>query len=132
MTIWTYINIILIIIILAFAANWIWTKIQAKTVGGKLTQEEFEAGKRKAQIIDVREKNAFKKSHILGARNVPMTMFKYQYSEIRPDLPVYLYSDSQALTLKAARILKKHGYKKIFWLEDSFDKWEGQTKASKY
>lgn len=132
MNIFTIINIILIIIILGFGLNWLWMKIQEKRVGGKLSQKEFEEGKRKAQIIDVREKNPFKKKHILGARNIPITMFKYQYQEIRPDLPVYLYSDSEALTLRAARILKKNGYDKVFWLEDPFDKWEGQVKTSKY
>lgn len=132
MNIFAIINIILIVIILAFGLNWLWLKIQARQVGGKLTQEEFEAGKRKAQIIDVREKNAFKKKHILGARNIPTSMFKYQYQEIRPDLPVYLYSDSQALTLRAAKYLKKHGYKQVYWLADPFDEWKGQTKASKY
>lgn len=126
------INIILIIIILSFGINWLWLKIQEKRVGGKLTQKQFEEGKRKAQIIDVREKNAFKKKHILGARNVPMTMFKYQYQEIRPDLPVYVYSDSEVLTLRAARFLKKHGYQDVHWLEDDFDQWKGQTKTSKY
>ncbi|CCI81814.1 rhodanese-like domain-containing protein [Lactobacillus hominis] len=131
-SVFTIINVILIVIILGFGLNWLWLKIQEKRVGGKLTQKQFEEGKRKAQIIDVREKTAFKKKHILGARNVPMTMFKYQYQEIRPDLPVYLYSDSQVLTLRAARFLKKHGYKKVYWLEDDFDQWKGQTKTSKY
>lgn len=126
------INTVLIIIILAFALNWLWQKIQEKRVGGRLTQEAFEKGKRKAQIIDVREKGPFKKKHILGARNIPMTMFKYQFSEIRPDLPVYLYSDSKALTLRAANILKKNGYTHVYWLEVPFDQWKGQTKASKY
>ena len=126
------INIILIIIILAFALSWLWTWIQSKRVGGALTNEEFEKGKRKAQIIDVREKGPFKKEHILGARNIPYTMFKYQYQEIRPDLPVYLYSDSNALTVRAARFLQKKGYEKVYWLKDGFEKWDGQTKASKY
>ena len=74
----------------------------------------------------------FKKEHILGARNIPYTMFKYQYQEIRPDLPVYLYSDSSALTVRAARFLQKKGYKKVYWLKDGFEKWDGQTKSSKY
>ena len=61
MNIFGIINIILIIIILAFALSWLWTWIQSKRVGGALTNEEFEKGKRKAQIIDVREKGPFKK-----------------------------------------------------------------------
>ncbi|QNQ80187.1 rhodanese-like domain-containing protein [Lactobacillus sp. PV034] len=130
--IFVIINTVLIIGIVAIALSWLWQKLQAKSVSGRLSQEEFEAGKRKAQIIDVREKKSFKKKHILGARNIPLTMFKYQFSEIRPDLPVYLYSDSQAATLRAAKILKKNGYQKVYWLEDPFEKWQGQTKASKY
>ena len=49
MNIFLIINIILIIIILAFALSWLWTWIQSKRVGGALTNEEFEKGKRKAQ-----------------------------------------------------------------------------------
>lgn len=131
-SVFTIINVILIVIILGFGLNWLWLKIQEKRVGGKLTQKQFEEGKRKAQIIDVREKGPFKKEHILGARNIPYTMFKYQYQEIRPDLPVYLYSDSNALTVRAARFLQKKGYEKVYWLKDGFEKWDGQTKASKY
>lgn len=97
---------------MAFALSWLWTWIQSKRVGGALTNEEFEKGKRKAQIIDVREKAPFKE-HILGARNIPYTMFKYQYQEIRPDLPVYLYSDSSALTVRAARFYRKRAIKGI-------------------
>lgn len=132
MNIWGIINIILIIIILAIGGSWLWIKIETKRVGGAITNEEFEKGKRKAQIIDVREKNTFKKKHILGARNIPMTMFKYQYSEIRPDLPVYIYSDAPSVSLRAVKLLKKNGYQKVFWLKDGFEGWKGQTKASKY
>lgn len=62
MNIFGIINIILIIIILAFALSWLWTWIQSKRVGGALTNEEFEKGKRKAQIIDVREKSLLRRN----------------------------------------------------------------------
>lgn len=126
------IDAILLIIILSFLFSWLWNKYQAKRVGGALSNEEFRAGMRKAQIIDVRESAPFKCKHIDGARNIPMTMFKYQHGEIRKDLPVYLYSDASSITLRAARILQKDGYKKIFWLKDGLENWDGRTKASKY
>lgn len=126
------IDAILLIIILSFLFSWLWNKYQAKRVGGALSNEEFRAGMRKAQIIDVRESAPFKRKHIDGARNIPMTMFKYQHGEIRKDLPVYLYSDASSITLRAARILQKDGYKKIFWLKDGLENWDGHTKASKY
>ncbi len=126
------IDAILLIIILSFLFSWLWNKYQAKRVGGALSNEEFRAGMRKVQIIDVRESAPFKRKHIDGARNIPMTMFKYQHGEIRKDLPVYLYSDASSITLRAARILQKDGYKKIFWLKDGLENWDGRTKASKY
>lgn len=126
------IDAILLIIILSFLFSWLWNKYQAKRVGGALSNEEFRAGMCKAQIIDVRESAPFKRKHIDGARNIPMTMFKYQHGEIRKDLPVYLYSDASSITLRAARILQKDGYKKIFWLKDGLENWDGRTKASKY
>lgn len=126
------IDAILLIIILSFLFSWLWNKYQAKRVGGALSNEEFRAGMRKAQIIDVRESAPFKRKHIDGARNIPMTMFKYQHGEIRKDLPVYLYSDASSITLRAARILQKDGYKKIFWLKDGLENWDGRTKVSKY
>ncbi|KRK08372.1 rhodanese-related sulfurtransferase [Lactobacillus pasteurii DSM 23907 = CRBIP 24.76] len=119
-------------IIIAFVAVWAWNKIQAKSIGGELTNDEFKEGMRKAQIIDLREKEAFKRKHIDGARNLPYTMLKYQYGELRADLPVYLYSDSQTITMRAARILKKNGFTTIKWLKGGFERWDGRTKASKY
>ena len=123
---------ILIAIILVFVIVWAWNKFQAKSIGGELNNDEFKAGMRKAQIVDLREKAAFKRKHIDGARNLPYTMLKYQYEELRPDLPVYLYSDSLSITLRAARLLKKKKFSSIHWLKDGFEQWDGRTKSSKY
>lgn len=123
---------ILIIVILAILGVWGWNKIQAKRLGGQLTNEEFKQGMRKAQIVDLREKAPFKRKHIDGARNLPYTMIKYNFSELRSDLPVYLYSDSLTVTLRAARFLKKKGFTSIHWLKDGFENWDGRTKVSKY
>lgn len=84
-------NSVLIVILLALFGNWLYLKIQAKRMGGALTNEEFEANMRKAQIIDVREKADFKKSHILGARNVPFSMIRSTYSEIRLIYQLHLW-----------------------------------------
>lgn len=125
-------DIVLLAIILGFVAVWAWNKIQAKRIGGELTNEQFKEGMHKAQIIDLREKEPFKRKHIDGARNLPYPMLKYQYNELRPDLPVYLYSDSLTLTLRAARFLKRKHFTSIHYLKDGFDSWKGRTKASKY
>ncbi|WEV70395.1 rhodanese-like domain-containing protein [Lactobacillus sp. ESL0785] len=124
---------VLVVVILAFVAVWLWNKIQTKRLGnGDLTNEEFNQGMRKAQIVDLREKAPFKRKHIDGARNVPYTTLKYQYNELRADLPVYLYSDSLTVTLRAARFLQKKKFTSIKWLKNGFDEWNGRTKTSKY
>ena len=126
-------DVVLIVIILAFVAVWLWNKIQTKRLGnGDLTNEEFNKGMRKAQVVDLREKAPFKRKHIDGARNLPYTMLKYQYTELRVDLPVYLYSDSLSVTLRAARFLQKKHFSSIKWLKNGFDEWDGRTKKSKY
>lgn len=127
------IDVVLVVIILAFVLVWLWNKIQTKRLGnGDLTNDEFNQGMRKAQIVDLREKAPFKRKHIDGARNLPYTMLKYQYTELRTDLPVYLYSDSLSVTLRAARFLQKKHFSSIKWLKDGFDEWNGRTKSSKY
>jgi rhodanese-related sulfurtransferase len=126
------IDAVLVVILLIMFFIWAYNRIQAKRIGGELDNDQFKAGMRKAQIVDLREKASFKRKHIDGARNLPYSMFKYQYTELRPDLPVYLYSDSLSMSLKAARRLQKNGFAHIFWLKDGFEKWDGRTKASKY
>lgn len=91
--------LILAAIIIYFLATFLYQK---KIMKG-LTEEEFKAGYRKAQLIDVREPNEFEGGHILGARNIPLSQLRQRYKEIRPDKPVYLYCQSSARSGRAAQ-----------------------------
>lgn len=53
------------------------------------------------------KKNDFDKGHILGARNVPLSVMKQRYVEIRQDLPVYLYDQGMTLSTRASVMLGK-------------------------
>ncbi|WP_200792911.1 rhodanese-like domain-containing protein [Bacillus massilinigeriensis] len=94
-----------------------------------LTEEEFKAGYRKAQLIDVREPNEFNAGHILGARNIPMSQLKMRTKEIRPDKPVYLYCQSSTRSGRAAQMLYRKGYRDLYQLQGGFKKWAGKVKA---
>ncbi|CAM3804434.1 rhodanese-like domain-containing protein [Mesobacillus zeae] len=94
-----------------------------------LTEEEFKAGYRKAQLIDVREPNEFNAGHILGSRNIPLTQLKTRMKEIRPDKPVYLYCQSGSRSGRAAQMLYRKGYKELYHLQGGFKKWTGKVKA---
>lgn len=95
-----------------------------------LTQDEFIQGYRKAQLIDVREPKEFDAGHILGARNVPSTQLRTRaQTEIRKDLPVYLYCQNTGRSARAALYLKKRGYNQLYQLQGGFRQWTGKVKT---
>ncbi|APX72563.1 rhodanese-like domain-containing protein [Companilactobacillus allii] len=128
------INTILYIVVIGYlvylAGSWLYYFIKGRQINGALSGEEFESTMRKAQIIDLREKNTFDAKHILGARNLPYTQLKYKEDELRPDLPVYLYEDRKSVSIRAAVKLQKKGFTDIKWLDERFSDWEGKTKKT--
>lgn len=105
--------------------TWFYQRKIVKT----LTEDEFRAGYRKAQLIDVREPNEFDAGHILGARNIPLSQIKIRLVEIRPDKPVYLYDHSGTRSARAAQVLYKKGYHQLYYLQGGFKKWSGKIKS---
>lgn len=94
-----------------------------------LEEVDFRAGYRKAQLIDVREPDEFKGGHILGARNIPASQLKMRKTEIRHDMPIYLYDANGVRSARAAAILKKLGYQNLYELKGGFKKWNGRVKT---
>ncbi len=122
--------LLLIITIVAIVVYFVGTKLYQKRYLKTLTEEEFIAGYRKAQLIDVREPNEFKNGHILGARNIPISQLRMRKAEIRPDKPVYLYCQSGMRSAQAASILKKAGCQDINHLKGGFKTWTGKIKKN--
>ncbi len=121
---------LLIFIVLVVAYSLI-TWFRQKRAVTTLTQEEFIAGYRKVQLIDVRESADFENGHILGSRNIPLSQLKTRLIEIRPDKPVYLYAQSEVVSGRAALLLKKKGYKELYQLKGGFKMWTGKIKTKK-
>lgn len=124
-----YTLILLIVLTVAVILYYVFMYFRQKKILKTLSEEEFKAGYRKAQLIDVREPNEFANGHILGARNIPLTQLKARLKEIRPDKPVYLYCQSGSRSGRAAQMLHKNGYKDLSHLEGGFKKWGGKIKA---
>ena len=121
-----YVVLVLLGLLIAYS---IFTFVRQRRIVKTLTEEEFKAGYRKAQLIDVREPNEFQSGHILGARNIPVSQLKMRMKEIRPDKPVYLYCQSGMRSGRAAQMLYKKGYKDLSHLQGGFKKWSGKIKT---
>lgn len=119
--------IAIVVIAIYYVFIWLYQRKIVKTV----TEEEFRAGYRKAQLIDVREPNEFEAGHILGARNIPMSQLRMRMQELRPDKPVYLYCQSGSRSARAAQFLYRKGYKDLTQLKGGFKGWSGKIKAKK-
>lgn len=124
-------TITLIIILAVVVIYMVYTYFYQKKIVKTVTEEEFRAGYRKAQLIDVREPNEFDAGHILGARNIPVSQLKMRMKEIRPDMPVYLYCQSGMRSSRAAQSLYRNGYKNLTQLQGGFKKWTGKVKTKK-
>jgi len=122
---------ILLIVIGAIAAYSLITYFNQKRIVNPLSEEEFRAGYRKAQLIDVRETNEYNNGHILGARNIPLSQLKMRQKEIRKDQPVYLYCQSGMRSGRAAQMLRRLGYRDLHQLKGGFKKWTGKIKHKK-
>ncbi|UKV08980.1 rhodanese-like domain-containing protein [Enterococcus faecalis] len=128
MSILWVINGILLVIVIAMVFNELYLKIMVKRSAKILTEEEFKETMRKAQVIDVREKDTFDAGHILGARSMPYSMLKTTIGSLRKDQPVYLYDQKKALSIRAANLLRKNGYTDIYILKGGYDGWTGKVK----
>lgn len=125
-------TIILIVILLAWGGYTIFQNMRVKQVATYLKNDEFQKGMRKAQVIDLREQKSFKDGHVLGARNMPYSTIKNFYSQLRPDLPVYMYDQGKTISKRAALFLSKKGYKELYILKSGYQGWNGKEKKSNY
>ncbi|MDY3697528.1 MAG: rhodanese-like domain-containing protein [Staphylococcus hyicus] len=122
---------ITIIVLVAVIAWMLLNFFLNKKAVKELNQDEFQQGLRKAQVIDLREKADYDYGHINGARNIPMTMFRQRYQSLRKDQPIYLIDANGIASYRAARSLKKKGYKDIYMLKGGYKKWTGKIKSKK-
>ncbi|MFK4785599.1 FAD-dependent oxidoreductase [Fusobacterium sp. MFO224] len=73
-----------------------------------------------ACIIDVREKDEFELSHIINAKNIPLSEFRERINEIPKDIPVYLHCRSGQRSYNTALILENLGFHNSYSIAGGF------------
>jgi NADPH-dependent 2,4-dienoyl-CoA reductase/sulfur reductase-like enzyme/rhodanese-related sulfurtransferase len=74
----------------------------------------------KALIIDVREKNEYKRGHIKGALNIPLSELRNRICEIPHDQPVYLHCRTGQRSYNATLALQHSGYDNVYNITGSY------------
>ena len=96
-----------------------------------LSEEEFIAGMRKAQLIDVRKKENFDTGHINGARNIPWTVLNKNISKLRKDQPIYLVCADGKTSKRATALLVTKNFSEIYGLQGGLTNWTKPLKTKK-
>ncbi|WP_110930349.1 rhodanese-like domain-containing protein [Paenibacillus bouchesdurhonensis] len=120
----TLINILFILLIVWFA----YTRLRPAPGLRSLREEQFrnELQNSDQVLIDVREIGEYKRGHIPGAKNIPLSQLQGRLSEIPQDKDLLLYCQSGMRSKNAARILSKNGYGKLAHLTGGISAWRGK------
>lgn len=92
-------------------------------VSAKHFQEQSKGNK----VIDVREVHEYKRGHIAGAVNIPLSQLPDRMGEIPKDKKVFLYCQSGMRSKQAARLLSRNGYANLVNLNGGISAWSGPT-----
>lgn len=84
--------------------------------GLRMSKINTKENKDKILVVDVRSNSEYKKGHLNYAINIPLEEIGERFSEIKDkkQKPVYLYGENDNLSFKAAELLVKNGFEKIF------------------
>lgn len=88
-------------------------------------REQLQKSSRKL-LIDVREPHEFRKGHIAGAVNIPLSGLNSRIGELPKDKELYLYCQSGMRSKRAAGLLLKKGYSQVSHLKGGFSAWSGE------
>ncbi|HEX6594059.1 MAG TPA: rhodanese-like domain-containing protein [Bacillota bacterium] len=88
-------------------------------------QEDLRIKDNHKQYIDVRTPGEYHHAHIPGFQNIPLHQLKQQLNNLYQDQEVILICRSGSRSMRAARILKKNGYKHVTNVKGGMNTWRG-------
>ncbi|UTC62164.1 rhodanese-like domain-containing protein [Treponema sp. OMZ 787] len=84
--------------------------------GSRLEYLNSDSNKDSILVIDVRTYDQYKKGHIVHSINIPVHEIKYRLKEIEDwkNKPIYIYSETNDESFKAAQILVENRFTQIY------------------
>lgn len=132
MQILSFITLILTFFLIFYAVSAILSNVLARRRATVLKSDAFIERQQAThgQLIDVREKEPFKRSHLKGARNMPALSLAQGKSGLRQDIPVFVYGDTLANALGVAKRLRKEGFNRsnLFLMAGGFRQFAAKQK----
>ncbi|MBF0805982.1 MULTISPECIES: rhodanese-like domain-containing protein [unclassified Streptococcus] len=120
-----------LIVLLGFLAWMGFNYWRLRRAANLVENAEFAAMIRSSQLIDVREPEAFRKKHILGARNIPANQVKQSLAALSKTKPILLYDNNRGPSVtNTIFYLHKQGYRKLYLLAGGLEAWNGKVKEN--
>ena len=118
-------NILLIAIILISSASLIWSLIERRRYGPELdnTSATKLINNENAQIIDLRNRDEFRKECIARSVNIPADVIQHDLGRIDKNRPVLLVDNDGRRSRMASQLLRGTGFKQVYVLQGGLNAW---------
>jgi rhodanese-related sulfurtransferase/rubrerythrin len=97
-----------------------WSAAQVREFLEKHVPEEF-------NLVDVRRPSEYEKSHLPGARSVPVDDLQERIGELDPALPTITYCTAGVRSRAAAATLQNAGFHEVYNMAGGIRAWEGEA-----
>lgn len=80
-----------------------------------------------ALMLDVREDKEYRAGHVINAINIPLGVLEGRLHELDKDKPVVVYCQTGQRAARAASILQRQGFAKVYKMNGGMTAWTGAS-----
>lgn len=116
------------VLLLAF----FWLELQDQLQGGSNLRPQQLVdmmNHNKSIVIDVRDSNAFKEGHIIGAQNIPGDQFEKRLNkpQMYKNQSIVLVCTNGVQSSKMLKVLRQKGFEKVYQLQGGINAWRAAS-----